>query len=343
MSYLRPIIRLCAVAAMRDRTWCDDRVYDSDNTPLADALVKQGSQARPYCVVFTDNDNRIDGKGTDVFRQIKRQINLILEIGIAGAISQATEDGQHVVQLLRFPHTDAAMEMYLDAVEGQALRALFGDPESPWCELLHRLVNNVDKVASQRGGAAPDRGVRWAGRQITITLESICDPPAGAPIVAGSPIRDFFVLAESNADLKISDGALILQRLIETHAVYPSWEQDQAWLGISKYALRSIGIAPLTREALHIPIVHGTDIVRDDGEAPDLHSISIEGSSVAWGYRDIYRFDTDPHPNTTDTLYRLLAVPVSIRAPSFTVPRAANAVPLKAVNLIDDPPEINKP
>lgn len=342
MSYLRPIIRLCTVAAMRDRTWCDDRVYDSDNTPLKDALIKQGSQARPYCVVFTDNDVR-DSKGTDIFRCIKRRLNLTLEIGIAGAISQTTEDGNQVVKVLRFPHTDAAMEMYLDAVEGQALRALFGDPQSPWCELLQRLVNNVDKVTSQRGGGAPDKGVRWAGRQIVLAIESICDPPAGVPPVQGSAINDFFSMAQDHTDLGITEGAAIVQRLVETNSKYPAWEQDQAWLGISKYALRSIGIAPLTREALHHPIVHGTDIVRDDREAPDLHSLSIEGSTYVWGYEDVYNLKTDPHPKTSEVLYRLLAVPMVTSVPEFVHPKAGNAAPLKALNLIDHPPEVGSP
>ena len=38
MSIVRMLTRLCSVAALRGHTWADDRVFDSDNTPLSQAL-----------------------------------------------------------------------------------------------------------------------------------------------------------------------------------------------------------------------------------------------------------------------------------------------------------------
>lgn len=332
MSIMRPVVRQCAVAAMRGRTWCSDRVYDSDNTPLADALIKQGEGSHPYCVVYTDDDNRLDGRGTDIFRCIRRQMTLVLEIGVAGAV-----EGKAGNTTIRFPHTDAAMEFILDVVEGQALRALYGDPQSAWGELLRRMTNNVDKIMDKRGGRATG-GVRWAARQIQLTVETIADPPAGVPLLVGHPVRDFIELAKRRPEDGIETVATMIERLLDTNETYPSWEQDQAWLGLTKYGLRAIGIAPVTREHYHWPDQYGVDILREDREAPDLHSLTVEGGVVVWG--DEYDINTDPHAPSSDTLYRLLAAPLTVADPKFTGPRARNAHPLLPVNLIIDRPAI---
>jgi hypothetical protein len=63
MSIIRPILRMCVVAALRERTLAERRVFDSDNTPLADALAHEPEQAKPYITVYTDEDTRLGVAG----------------------------------------------------------------------------------------------------------------------------------------------------------------------------------------------------------------------------------------------------------------------------------------
>ena len=63
MSLIRSCIRVCAVAALRDRLWQSVKVYDSDNTPLEDA-VKETPQ--PYATVYTDDDDGTDTEAHDL-------------------------------------------------------------------------------------------------------------------------------------------------------------------------------------------------------------------------------------------------------------------------------------
>jgi hypothetical protein len=85
MSLLRPVIRACAVAALRDKSWAESRVYDSDMTPLTEAV--SGTATTPYIVVYTDTDDipAIRGAG-EIYDGDSRQLQIVLEIGVASAI-----------------------------------------------------------------------------------------------------------------------------------------------------------------------------------------------------------------------------------------------------------------
>ena len=82
MSIVRAVIRQCAVAALRQKTWAEERVYDSNNAPLVDALTV-GQDGKPYIVVFTDQDNMTDV--TDGVYGSVRQLDLTIEMGVACA------------------------------------------------------------------------------------------------------------------------------------------------------------------------------------------------------------------------------------------------------------------
>jgi hypothetical protein len=163
MSIIRPILRMCAVAALRERTLAESRVFDSDNTPLADALAQEPEQARPYITVYTDEDTRPAISGRDIYAA-ERNLSLVLEIGAASAVVMKRDDGSNEIAL-QIPATDAGLELSVDIVESQALAALIGHPQSRWGELFRRLVLRIERVQGQRGGSA-ERGSRWAARQI---------------------------------------------------------------------------------------------------------------------------------------------------------------------------------
>jgi hypothetical protein len=110
MSLLRPIIRACAVAALRDQTWAQARVYDSDMTPLADAVL--GVAAAPYIVIYTDTDDLQPVRGVaEMYDGENRNLSVVLEIGVASAVRNA--QGQIVIQ---FAATDQGMEWAVDCV-----------------------------------------------------------------------------------------------------------------------------------------------------------------------------------------------------------------------------------
>lgn len=271
MSITRTVLRLCAVAALRERTWCEGRVFDSDNTPLIEAL-KGEDIAKPYIVVFTDGDGRNEIDGADIYSG-RRQLEFVLEIGVASVVR--AENGE---ASLEFPATDAAMEMVVDAVQSQALAAILGDAQSEWGEIIRDLLfGRIERITSQRGGNS-ERGGRWAARQITILADTVSDMPAGTSWPDNHPVLRFIAKAKADDVPGIVDAAILIEGMIASDA-YPSWQQAQQWLGLTKRGIRGIGLAPLTDTgAGSTPYATetGDPVVGPDGEAPALDRTDIE-------------------------------------------------------------------
>jgi hypothetical protein len=269
VSLIRATIRQCAVAALREDTWAEDRVFDSDNSPLVDALAV-GDQAKPYIVVYTDTDNLTDV--TDGLYSATRNLQLTLEMGVASAI-QTEKDGVQI----SFPHSDPAMELMLDILDTQALAAVYGDPRSEWGELIRLMVTHVVRVNSPRGGRA-EKGIRYAARQVVLVLDTISDPAPGVVLAESHPIKRFIALAEEKHPHGIHDAASIINTVLTSNA-YPSWQRDQAWLGLTKRGVRAIGIAPLADlapGATPWATEEGEDITAPSGEGPMATQIGAE-------------------------------------------------------------------
>jgi hypothetical protein len=267
MSVIRMLTRLCAVAALRGTTWADDRVFDSDNTPLSQSLMLNEA-AKPYIVVYTDADNRTDQNGTDVYGR-KRELALVLEIGVASKVQGETGGVQ-----LSTPLTDEGMEIALDMVENQAIAALFGDPQSDWAELLKGFVITVDRLTGQRG-ASTDRARRWAARQLTFVCDVISDLPPGVEVPADHPINKFIEVANAHPEANMDHAGEICAALASQKAA-PKWEQVQAALGVRRLGLRAVGLAPLASEIGVFATLHGDDLTDKHGEAPILRKIGVD-------------------------------------------------------------------
>lgn len=271
MSLIRAVLRLATVAALRERTWAGPRVFDSDNTPLVEAL-GIGETAKPYIVVFTDEDGRPGLVGSDVY-SARRQLELVLEIGVASAVMAESGDA-----VLQFPRTDAAMELVLDMLQAQAIAAVLGDAQSEWGEIVRDLLfGSVARITSQRGGSSEPRA-RWAARQVTIITDTIADMPAGAPWPPGHPVLRF--IEKAKAEPGIADAATLIEGWIAGVDAYPSWQQAQQWLGLTKRGIRGIGMAPLTDIGIgSSPYARETDepvTVPPDEEAQITEEIEIE-------------------------------------------------------------------
>jgi hypothetical protein len=244
MSIIRPILRMCAVAALRERTWAEDRVFDSDNTPLADALVNDPGTAKPYITVYTDEDTRTGIEGRDIYGAA-RSVSLVLEIGVASAVRV---EGTDEVEI-ELPATDAGMELSVDMVETQAVAALIGDPRSAWGELLRRIVVGIQRAPSQRGGSA-EKGTRWAARQVVLVCDVIADPPPGTVLPEDHVVRAFITMAKTAPpEVRLAGAGEIIENILNATPAWP-WEQAQAWLGLTEKAVRGIGVgSPLDIDA----------------------------------------------------------------------------------------------
>src|SRR6187399_2139194 len=264
MSIIRMLTRLTAVAALRGNTWADDRVFDSDNTPLAQVLTT--GTAKPYIVVYTDADNRLEFSGMELYGT-RRELNLVLEIGVASKVEGETGGTQ-----IQTPRTDEGMELALDMVENQAHAALFGNPQNDWTELFKSFVIRVDRISGQRGASA-ERDRRWAARQLGILCDIVSDIPPGEPVPAGHPIREFITTAENNPEANMEHVGAICAALVNEETA-PDWERVQATLGLRRLGLRAIGLAPLASDFTIMAAVGGDDLTDKQGEAPILRKIS---------------------------------------------------------------------
>ena len=267
MSIIRMLTRLTAVAALRGTTWADDRVFDSDNTPLSQALTLN-EEGKPYIVVYTDADNRTEVNGTDLYA-IRRELNLVLEIGVASKVEGETGTAQ-----LKTPLTDEGMEIALDMIEDQALAALFGDPQNDWAELLKGFILTINRVSGQRG-ASSDRDRRWAARQLSIICDVLSDLPPGVPVPVDHPINQFAEVAKLHPEAEMDHAAEICAA-IATRKAAPKWEQIQATLGLRRIGLQAIGQAPLPADLPNIVSRYGDDLTDTTGDAPILREFSAQ-------------------------------------------------------------------
>ena len=251
MSLLRPIIRTCAVGALRDKTWAENRVYDSDLTPLAEAVL--GTAAKPYIVVYTDVDDRTPAAVGELYAGSTRVLQLTIEIGVASAIHDPDQSDNIVI---RFSSADEGMEWACDIIESQAIAALYGDPHSDWGDLLKRFAPRVTRMPSRRGGQS-ERGVKFAARRTTFVLSTIYDFAPGVVPVPGSPVWDFLRLCRASPALGVVDRASIVEQLL-TETANADWRIAQAYLGMDTQSIKNVnpdGVPlPWGRYRVEVPI-----------------------------------------------------------------------------------------
>lgn len=235
MSLLRPIVRAIAVAALRSQTWAEDRVFDSDMTPLGEALLGT-AQPTPYIVVYTDDDETLSPTSR-VYEGQQRSLLVVLETGVASAVHG---EGENEI-LLEFAATDEGMEWAVDVTESQAIAALVGDPKSPWGELFKKMVFEVRKITSHRGGQA-EKGVRFAARKTVFDCRTMWDLVPGYKPDAKHPVWQFISMVRSNPSIGIMDTSSLVEGLL-TSTNAPTWREAQARLGNTTEAAL----------ALHVP------------------------------------------------------------------------------------------
>lgn len=277
MSVLRIVTRATAVAALRGETWCESRVYDSDQTALAIAIM--GQSALPYCVVYVDNDsiNQVTGIG-ELYSGENRSMNVVLEIGVANAVRDPT--GKITIQ---FAATDLGLELACDTICAQAIAALYGNPHSPWGNLFKRFVNKVRSMQTRRGGMSQS-GVRFAARRITLVCQPMWDLVPGVVPAPQHPVYEFIRMAKENPTVSEVDVAGIVSQLLVTTQA-PSWRVAQAYLGMTTRDLLLLnpGGSPAPLEPGQSQIFSEqppTDSPDQDEWVPRLMEIELVGNNI---------------------------------------------------------------
>lgn len=231
MSLATLALRLVTVRALTDATLAGGRVYDSE----VGVIDQKASEARaPFLLVFTD-DVTIDVQGRALFAGDEtRKLRLVIETAVSEKMSG---EGDQIVDGI--PETDAGREMTLDVICRQVTAGLVAS-RSPWAELWRKIVMRIEKIEIIRGADA-SRGVRFAAKQIAITLDTIGEPAPGEGVDYGWGE----IVSAIEADAKIGHLGAIIRGLIAAPAGLQPWQIAQAQLGLTAEGLAGIGLAPL--------------------------------------------------------------------------------------------------
>lgn len=173
--------RVCAIEAIKGRTFVGDNVLDSQIGALdvaSDGTLRT-DQEKPFIAIYTDGAVAKDGL---TIRELHRSgdTDLTIETGVTTAmlVTDAETGESQVVPGL--PATDRDFEFYLDAVGRQVVNAL-SDPEDPWAEVWRGLASSIRKVERKRTSDAAS-GARIAAHQLVITGDLLPDPVFGEPL-----------------------------------------------------------------------------------------------------------------------------------------------------------------
>ncbi len=251
MSLARQALRLCTVRALRGHTSAGDRVRDSEQGPVED-YVKDKTQ--PHVLVYTD-DGVFGAKPRDLFDGGSQ--DLVIEIVMTQRMVAKFENGEEG-ETIDMPQTDAAMEFSIDAIARQVRVALMR-PADPWAEMWRRFALSITQGTDKRGSSMRE-GVRFAGRQMLLTVDLPRDPVPGQPL--GPLWADFLALVEGTADL--APIAAVMRALIEGGDVdLPDWQVLRAGYGMTLAEARALQVAPPAAAEASSPDFEGV--------TPDTH------------------------------------------------------------------------
>ena len=258
MSLIRLAIRMAAVRALSGVTLAEDRVFDSAIEPIENFA--KDENPRPVIVVTTDDDEA-DITGRDLMGAETRRLDLVIEFIIAGS----TTAGEITV-----PHTDAGMEVILDVLQRQIYRALLSG-ETPWAEDFKRMAPRFLRVLSRRGASAED-GVRFAARQLTLTVDTIHDPEPGVAMADGHVLKTFAQRLIDSA----AEGQTIGQLILSEATGAPITDNDRilADLGMTREAARSVRLGSYIIDGEPNPDVVLDEVIATDEDQTVDHTIN---------------------------------------------------------------------
>ena len=249
----RIALRLCTVRALRGKTFAGENIFDSEHGAI-DELASD--QPKPFIVVYTDDasyavDRRdLFGVGSSGRVDSGTQ-KLVIEIGITQRMEIGRDEQGNPVEGTLPLHTNKSMEFTLDLIERQVKAALMDANESAqWAEMFRCFALEIKDQESQRGLSARD-GVRFTGRQITLSVVLPKDPVPGAAL--GPLWTRFLELAAADSELgqvvPALQKALAGDELNDYQAIRGSY-------GLTKREAQALQIEPSAGHEGDAPIAH---------------------------------------------------------------------------------------
>lgn len=245
MSIQRLAHRIATVAAIRGKTLAGAAVRDSAVAPID---IAASDEPAPFIAVYTD-DQSSGMRGLDAGRP-SDTLSIVIEFGVTAKMTFVDNDGNEFQEPGQ-PPTDAQMEITLDMIERQ-IRVALADDGNAWAEIWRRLHTGDPEYSSTRGASA-ERGVRFAGRQLTIEVRPLPEPPAGAS--ATGVWADLIAAVE--ADAATASLAPIVRDMIEGGDVALDWQ----------IVRRSLALDEAEADSLLVSMADGAeigDVVIDD-------------------------------------------------------------------------------
>jgi len=262
MSLAREALRLCTVRALRGETLVGDKVRDSEQGPIED-YVKDASE--PVIIVYTDDCTTATTEQRQLFSGGKQ--DLVIEVMVTQRMKvkmPATEtQPEQEADVLTPIETDAEMEFIIGVITRQITVALMS-PLSPWAEMWREFAVTISNRQDRRGSSMRD-GVRFAGRQIVLTVDLLRDPVPGDPIAPTSAWARFLALVDATDDL--APIAPTLHALIEGGPVdLPDWQKLRGGYGMTLGEARALQLTP--------PAAAEGTSPDFEGVTPDTHAVS---------------------------------------------------------------------
>ncbi|MDP2358644.1 MAG: hypothetical protein Q8M31_21675 [Beijerinckiaceae bacterium] len=256
MSLVSLAIRWTLWRALYGKTYAGERVYDSAVAPIEDMV---SEEPHPFLTISTEDESG-EVSGHD-YAEANRTLDINVEIALATELRMSGRPN--------VPHTDEGLEMAINLIGRQVMYVLQADP-SPWADLFRWFACSGKKLHTRRG-ADVEKGIRFAARQVTITVEPIHEPEFGAA-PSGVWAR---LIAEMREDDILSVYADTLHDAIIGEAV-PDWRRLIARLGLTNDGASAVGIGPLIPD--EAPLTAGE--LSSDG---DQLAFAVEPSAEADG------------------------------------------------------------
>lgn len=243
MSMVGLALRLSAVRALENgNTIAGARIFDSAITPIEKML---SEDPHPFVVISTGSEtNSPSGRDVD---NGDGEIDLIIEIAMT-KIARLPSGDDYVVDIFQ---SDANLELGIAILRRQIMACLFGCGGGAWGDVFRSFAASISSITAISGGSTKE-GVRFAGRQIVISIKAMAEPKIGA-IDAGTVWQKFIQAAEGDATLSCI--APVIRTAIEAKPLdWPATYTAGAVLaGYTEAEAEAIGIAgnhPLTEAQL---------------------------------------------------------------------------------------------
>lgn len=236
MSLAKLPLRLLTVKALTGKTWAGDNVLDSAIAPIDKTVEDQ--KGILFIVVYTDDARSVPVANSRDLTAATPSVDLVMHIAVATELK--TQAGGIDVVIGR---SDANFEATLDITEASILAVLSRGTDA-WCNLWRSLVTSVSTIRSQRGASAK-RGLRYAARELLLTVET---PPN--PLGTGEDYPWTDIIAAFDVDDDLKPFAAFLGEFVTGAASLQAWQQDYRTFGLSQSVAKALALVTETGEEI---------------------------------------------------------------------------------------------